>query len=271
MTQQIKTTLRTIHQPVQGGPHFSLNNSLPMDQSLAPDPTSRFDTWLHFIKTQRVESMAEVGVYRGDFAAKVLNACDCISTYYMIDPWRHLNDWNKPANKNNDSFNRYLEETLSKTEMAASRRVILRGKTTEVIDEIADESLDFAYIDGDHTLKGISIDLVATFPKIKTGGFIGGDDFTSTVWQHSASFEPSLVFPFTVYFAEAVGATLWALPHSQFLMRKNRDREFQFIDSTGEYTDISLKNQFSPRNYLKAIFKEKKQKYTRILRKLKWR
>ena len=33
--------------------------------------------------------MAEVGVYRGDFASKILQRCDSIEKYYMIDPWRH--------------------------------------------------------------------------------------------------------------------------------------------------------------------------------------
>ena len=269
MSQQTASTVRTVHQSALAGPHFSLTDSLLMDQSLPANPASRFDIWLHFIQARQVESMAEVGVYRGDFAARALGQCNCIKTYYMIDPWRHLDDWNKPANTNNNVFNRYLEETKAKTEMAADKRVILRGRTTEVIDQIADESLDFAYVDGDHTLKGIAIDLVAIYNKIKPGGHIGGDDFTATVWQHSASFEPSLVFPFTVYFAEAVGATLWALPHSQFLMRKNTVRQFQFIDTTGQYSDISIKNQFSPRNYFKARLNEQKRSIGRLFGKLR--
>jgi len=43
--------------------------------------------------------MAELGVYRGDFAAEILQSCEGLTAYYMIDPWRHLNDWNKPANQ----------------------------------------------------------------------------------------------------------------------------------------------------------------------------
>ena len=33
---------------------------------------------------------------------------------------------------------------------------MLRGTTTEVIDRVPDRSVDFAYIDGDHTLRGIT-------------------------------------------------------------------------------------------------------------------
>jgi len=59
--------------------------------------------------------------------------------------------------------------------------VILRGKTAEVIDQITDGELDLAYIDADHTLKGIAIDLIRVYPKVRDGGFLGGDDFTTTL------------------------------------------------------------------------------------------
>ncbi|MEO0338135.1 MAG: riboflavin synthase, partial [Bacteroidota bacterium] len=53
-----------------------------------------------------------------------------------------------------------IKETLDKTNFAKEKRIILRGKTTEVINKIKDNSLDFVYIDGDHTLRGITIDLI---------------------------------------------------------------------------------------------------------------
>src|SRR5206468_4924808 len=99
-------------------------------------------------------------------------------------------------------------EAKLKTDFAGSRRVILRGKTTDVIDQIPDAELDLAYIDGDHTLRGIAIDLIRVYQKVSPNGFIGGDDFTPSMWEHKTSFEPTLVFPFAVYFAEAVGATI---------------------------------------------------------------
>lgn len=175
----------------------------------------------------------------------------------MIDPWRHLDDWNKPANKQDDRFEEFLLETQSKTDFASDKRVILRGKTTEVVEKIADEELDFAYIDGDHTLKGISIDLIRIFSKIKDGGWIGGDDFSNSVWQHSTKFEPTLVFPFAVYFAEAVDAVIYGLPNSQFLIAKDKTQSFDFIDLTGDYQNVNLKEQFNPDKILQQKKKEK--------------
>ncbi len=59
---------------------------------------SRSEFWVEWIKSIGVQRMAEVGVYRGDFAAVILERCEGLTRYYMVDPWRHLNDWNKPAN-----------------------------------------------------------------------------------------------------------------------------------------------------------------------------
>ena len=187
---------------------------------------SRVELWTEFIQSMGVCRMAEVGVYRGDFASVVLQRCPALTRYYMIDPWRHLSDWNKPANHDDSVLGQIFEEARAKTDFASAKRVILRGKTTEVIEQIADGELDFAYIDADHTLKGIAIDLIRVYSKVRAGGFVGGDDFTRSVWEHKSSFEPTLVFPFAVYFAEAVGATIYALPYSQFCLEKTGHEQF---------------------------------------------
>jgi hypothetical protein len=77
-------------------------------------------------------------------------------------------------------------------------------------------------------------------PKIRQGGFIGGDDFTDTPWQHDFRFEPTLVCPFGVYFAEAMNLPIVALPFNQFLIHKDSTEGFSFVDTTGRYGDISL-------------------------------
>ena len=44
-------------------------------------------------------------------------------------------------------------------------RQILRGKTVDVIDQVPDRTRDFASIDGDRTLRGITIDLIWDYPR----------------------------------------------------------------------------------------------------------
>lgn len=230
--------------------------------------SSRIDLWVDFIHRVHIRTMVEIGVYRGDFAAALLPQCPDIDRYYMIDPWRHLDNWNKPANQDDEVFERFFRETKAKTDFAEARRVILRGKTTDVVDEIRDGELDFAYIDGDHTLRGITIDLLRIYPKVKPNGFIGGDDFTTSVWEHKTSFEPTLVFPFAVYFAEAVGATIYSLPYSQFCLQKT-EKKFAFVDLARQYQNTSLQSQFSPDRVLKLAFSERFPRLTRLLARAK--
>ncbi|MDZ7611873.1 MAG: class I SAM-dependent methyltransferase [Candidatus Moranbacteria bacterium] len=198
-------------------------NRQELIKKIVSNSNSRLEFWINFINQLKLENICEIGVYKGDFAAEILKKCENINEYSMIDPWKHLDHWNKPANKDDETFNKFYDETIEKTNFAKEKRLILRGKTTEVIDKIPDKSLDFAYIDGDHTLKGITTDLIKVYPKIKDGGWIGGDDFSYNIWQHSPKFEPTLIFPFAVYFAEAISAKIFALPYNQFLIHKFSD------------------------------------------------
>ena len=203
--------------------------------------SSRFDLWVRLLRTNPPDSAAEIGVWKGDFARLILSNFSNLTKYYMIDPWAHLPDWNKPFNVDDRSFEDVYAEALLKTDFAASRRVVLRGRTSVVIDQIPDQSLDFAYIDGDHTLRGITLDLIQVLPKIKDGGLIGGDDFVNKPWQHGAAYEPTLVCPFAVYFAEAMRLPFVALSHKQFLIQRAADAGFSFADLAGTYSDLSLK------------------------------
>ena len=205
--------------------------------------SDRYDFWINFINILGVQNFAEIGIFRGDFAEKMLRNCECLEKYYMIDPWRNLDAWDKPANANNETLELLMQKSLEKTAFARDRRIVLRGKTTEVIDAIPDDSLELAYIDGDHTLKGITIDLIRTFPKIKTGGYVGGDDFCPNELQHFPDYEPTLVFPFAIYFAEAVSARIYTLPHEQFLIEKTADSIFELVDLAGTVTNTGLKDQ----------------------------
>jgi hypothetical protein len=211
-----------------------------LDKADLTGASSRLEVWTRLINQRAVATVAEVGVFRGKFAEAVLRGCPGITTYYLIDPWRHLEDWNKPTNADDARFESYLSEVLERTAPWESKRVVLRGRTSEVIGEIPDESLDLAYIDGDHSLRGIAVDLIRMWSKVRPGGLLGGDDFSPSVWQHSPAFEPTLVYPFAVYFAEAVGAPITALPDEQFVIEKTASG-YCFDDPTGEYGEPTVR------------------------------
>lgn len=198
----------------------------------AATSTDRFDLWRRILNAHGTSRMAEVGVWHGEFAAAVLDGCPGISTYYLVDPWRPLDDWNKPLNVSAQRFAEAHRAALAAVAFAGTRAVVLRGTTREVADRISDGSLDAVYVDGDHTLRGITIDLVRMLPKLRPGGLLGGDDFVLDPWHHGAAYEPTLVNPFAVHFAEAMELPIVALPFHQFVIC-NSPGAFSFTNASG--------------------------------------
>lgn len=192
----------------------------------------RIDLWRRICQKHGVTRMAEVGVWYGEYAAAMLASCPGISTYYLVDPWRPLDDWNKPANVPTERFAEAHRAAMAAIAFAGSRAVVLRGTTREVAEAIPDGSLDAVYIDGDHTLRGITIDLIRMLPKLRPEGLLGGDDFFADPWHHGAAYEPTLVSPFAVHFAEAMELPIVALPFQQFVIR-NRPGAFSFTNASG--------------------------------------
>jgi predicted O-methyltransferase YrrM len=217
-----------------------MNIEEPAFRHLVSTASSRIELWARVLRAADVETMLEVGVWKGEYAAAILEQCPFIRRYYMIDPWANLPDWNKPCNASSEVFGKAYEQAMGVTDFASSKRVVLRGRTKEMVASIPDKSLDFAYIDGDHTLRGITIDLVRLLPKLKEGGILGGDDFTDTPWQHDPRYEPTLVCPFSVYFAEAMDLPIMALPFNQFILQKRHESSFEFIDTTGKHRNLCL-------------------------------
>lgn len=207
---------------------------------------ARIDLWAEAITAAGVSAMAEVGVWKGAFSKAILERCAGVDRYFMIDPWASLPDWNKPLNVGQKRFDDVFDEAMRATEFAAARRTVLRGRTKEMAGAIPDGALDFVYIDGDHTLRGIAIDLQRMLPKVREGGFVGGDDFSPSPWQHDARYEPTLVFPYAVFFAEAMDLPVFALPHDQFLIRNASAEGFSFTDLTGRYGDLTMRELQPP-------------------------
>lgn len=67
-----------------------------------------------------------------------------------------------------------------------SRVRIYREHSPEAAQVFADGSLDWVYLDGDHTYEGITADLNAWWPKVKPGGLLTGDDCELGHWWGDA-------------------------------------------------------------------------------------
>ena len=225
---------------------------------------SREEFWAALTSESAAAKVAEIGVFEGRFAEAMLGRCPGIESYTMVDPWRHLEGWNKPANRDDEQFAQIHKEALHRTEPWSDRRVIRRGTTLEVVPLLREEKYDLIYIDADHTLRGILIDLINWYPLADNGGFVGGDDFCKNPWQHPSKYEPTLVFPTAVHFAEAVGVPIYALPWNQFLIVKSPEAGFKFIDIAGGYGEPSIGRHLKPARIVRKVAEEKTRKFRKM-------
>lgn len=131
---------------------------------------------------------AEVGVWRGDFSALLLSRTKP-RHLTLIDPWRFRPDlpgaWYGGTSAGSQADMDMIASAVARrfAREIASQRVTIRRADSEVAaDDFSDGSLDWVYIDGDHTFERVRGDLLAFLPKVKRGGFIAGDDYGSEGW-----------------------------------------------------------------------------------------
>jgi predicted O-methyltransferase YrrM len=109
----------------------------------------------------------EVGVYNGEFSRMILDGSK-VERLYSVDPWLMNNG--RPMT---DNFTMAREALLG----YGDRSVIVVAKSLTVSTIFGDETLDFVYIDADHSFEGCSDDIRAWFPKVRPGGILSGDDY----------------------------------------------------------------------------------------------
>ena len=115
---------------------------------------------------------AEIGTFEGINALNMFICLD-IKKLYIIDPYEG------PYKCGDDLF--YLPQFIKdlahyRLEEFDDRVVWLEMKSDEASMHVID-SLDFIYIDGDHTYNGVMNDLKNFYPKMKPNSIMCGHDF----------------------------------------------------------------------------------------------
>jgi hypothetical protein len=119
---------------------------------------------------------AEVGVDKGGFSNHLLSKSN-LEKLYCIDCW--MDDFgsnHKPEEYDPIGENR-MKDAMAALGEFEGRTEFIRAMSVEAAPKIPDNSLDFVYIDGDHSLEGIYTDLYAWIHKVKKGGMLAGHDY----------------------------------------------------------------------------------------------
>lgn len=114
----------------------------------------------------------EVGVRQGDFSAHILRQWKG-SKLWLVDAWLELPGYEEAHHDHEQNY----RATLEKMRAFPGRYEIVRDLSVAAAVRFREESLDFIYLDADHSYESVKADLEAWYPKLKRGGLLAGDDY----------------------------------------------------------------------------------------------
>lgn len=138
----------------------------------------------------------EVGVQRGEFSAHIRRYWHG-TKLYMIDPWAPYyggTGENATGHLDNMAAARAAMSGFSKDSYELVRTTSVNATTV-----VTPTSLDFVYLDADHSYEAVKEDIKAWWPKIKPGGILAGHDWVSDGWHRHGD-------PINAFFDEAKAA-----------------------------------------------------------------
>lgn len=109
----------------------------------------------------------EIGVDRGEYGIKL---CEAGLKVYGIDSYVAYKQYKEP-----EFYKSHYEEAVKNLE--GYDYTIIKKFSMDALSDFKDESLDFVYIDGNHSLPYIAADIFGWEPKLRKGGVMSGHDY----------------------------------------------------------------------------------------------
>lgn len=130
---------------------------------------------------------AEIGVWKGDTSAYLLDNNPGLKMI-GVDPYPIGEELDSDLLnfgvahwlwfKDDQDANAMFSETNRRFESYGERAKLIRKPSIEAAKDFPDGFFDFIYIDANHFYTEVKKDILAWMPKVRTGGWIIGDDFS---------------------------------------------------------------------------------------------
>lgn len=119
-----------------------------------------------------VRKMVEIGCAYG-ISTKIWR--DSGILVYGVDPYvsgYDNDDGQSATDACNDARSQFLNNVVDNETIFHIEKI-----SKEAVKDFEDNSLDFVYIDGCHKYESVKNDILTWLPKVKSGMFLGGDDY----------------------------------------------------------------------------------------------
>jgi len=161
---------------------------------------------------------AEIGVWKGDFSQVLLDRAQP-KTLHLIDPWRFVSGrphlWYGGAKARDQDAMDAIYSDVCRRFRDDARVIVHRASSDKLLELVQSGSLDWAYIDGDHSRESVLRDLHLCWEAVRPGGLLLGDDFA---WRDADGSQPVRLA--IAEFAVANGIHGAHVINGQFLIRR---------------------------------------------------
>ena len=120
----------------------------------------------------------EVGVRNGKYSQALCRWMPKLKLY-CVDPWEDYDEYPERYIRNYVTDHKSAYEN-AKERLAKYNCELIRAYSADAVTRFEDESLDFVFIDGNHSFQYVISDIALWSRKVKKGGIISGHDYFNT-------------------------------------------------------------------------------------------
>lgn len=142
---------------------------------------SRRSEFIQMLNERGAKLGVEVGTDHGKYAQQLLEGIPGLKLY-CIDPWIAYTEGAEHHSQEEvdkiykEAKDRLLERT-SNGDLQRYSCSIIRDTSMQALQDFSDNSLDFVFIDGNHSYDYVLEDITEWTKKVKPGGIVSGHDY----------------------------------------------------------------------------------------------
>ena len=123
----------------------------------------------------------EIGTFKGEYSKEILQRWD--GTLFMVDVWNELGDEYIDSSNHKNFEGGVYGQCMQNIKGFDDRAIMIRAKSEIASTFFEDNSLDFIYIDANHSYDFVKQDIKLWYPKVKKGGLVMGHDYIKMNWD----------------------------------------------------------------------------------------